>query len=92
LPVTDEQELLEIGREISPISHVSPDDPPVFIMHGDADAIVPIQQARTFFAKLEEQGVTARLDVRTGEGHGWANIQDDWRLVADWFDQHLQAK
>jgi hypothetical protein len=36
VPVVDENERLEIGRQISPINHVSTDDPPTLIIHGDA--------------------------------------------------------
>ena len=36
-PITDEARILEIGRQISPAYHVSADDPPTLIIHGDAD-------------------------------------------------------
>src|SRR4030095_5411507 len=45
VPITDENKILEIGRQISPINHVSSDDPPTLIIHGDKDTLVPIQQA-----------------------------------------------
>src|SRR4029079_14889294 len=35
VPVTDEARIEEIGRKISPINHVSADDPPTLIIHGD---------------------------------------------------------
>src|SRR4029077_8222077 len=54
VPVTDEQKILEIGRQISPITHVSADDPPTLIIHGDADKLVPIQQAEILVKKLQE--------------------------------------
>jgi acetyl esterase/lipase len=88
--ITDEDKILEIGRAISPINHVSSDDPPTLIIHGDADKLVPIQQAETMVAKLKEAGVTAELVVRKGAGHGWKDIVNDVGLFADWFDKHLQ--
>ena len=42
---TDEKKQLELAAKISPITHVSADDPPTLIVHGDADKLVPIQQA-----------------------------------------------
>lgn len=91
VPVTDEKKFLEIGRKISPINHVTKDDPPTLIIHGDADKLVPIQQAEIIIEKLKEAGVPAELVVRKGAGHGWAKIHDDLNIFADWFDKHLQA-
>jgi len=88
--ITDEAKILEIGRQISPITHVSADDPPTLIIHGDADKLVPIQQAESFVAKLKEAGVTAKLIVKPGSGHGWADLPKDLELLADWFDRHLK--
>lgn len=90
--VTDEEKLLQIGRDISPITHVSADDPPTLIIHGDADKVVPIQQAQTFIDKLNETKVTTELVVRPGAAHGWPTLLNDLDLFADWFDKHLVAK
>src|SRR5690606_21296706 len=46
LQVTDAERRTAILREISPISHVSADDPPALMIHGDADTLVPIQQSQ----------------------------------------------
>jgi acetyl esterase/lipase len=88
--ITDETRILEIGRMISPITHVSADDPPTLIIHGDKDNLVPIQQAETFVAKMKEAGVPAELVVRKGAGHGWGNLSKDLTLFADWFDKYLK--
>jgi acetyl esterase/lipase len=66
VPVTDVGKILEIGRQISPVYHVSPDDPPTLIIHGDADTLVPIQQAEIIIEKLKSNGVDARLVVKKG--------------------------
>ena len=58
VPVTDEQKILEIGRQISPITHVTSDDPPTLIIHGDKDFLVPIQQAEIIVEKLKAVGAT----------------------------------
>ena len=92
LPVTDEQKVLEIGRTISPVSHVSPDDPPTLIIHGDADKLVPIQQAEILVKKLKDAGVEAKLVTKPGAAHGWPDQAKDLTTIADWFDQHLTRK
>jgi acetyl esterase/lipase len=91
VPITDEAEILEIGRAISPVNHVSPDDPPTLIVHGDADTLVPIQQAESIVEKLRAAGVEARLVVKPGAGHGWPDVPKDLEAFADWFDAHLKA-
>ncbi|HEV3166053.1 MAG TPA: alpha/beta hydrolase [Isosphaeraceae bacterium] len=91
VPVTDEAKILEIGKQISPIYQVSADDPPTLIIHGDADNLVPIQQAEIMVAKLKEAGVEAKLIVKHGGGHGWPDLGKDLATIADWFDGHLKA-
>ena len=43
--ISDPQRLYDIARQISPISHVTADDPPTLIIHGDQDRLVPLQQS-----------------------------------------------
>jgi acetyl esterase/lipase len=88
--ITDEEKIQEIGKQISPINHVSSDDPPTLIVHGDADELVPIQQAKIIIEKLEDKGVQAELITKPGAGHGWADFPADIAKFADWFDKHLK--
>ena len=87
--IRNSERIQTIGREMSPITHVSPDDAPTRIVHGDADKNVPFQQARSFVDKLEAAGVPTDLVVRKGAGHGWPEWLDDLELLADWFDEQL---
>ena len=48
-------------RDVSPISYVSAADPPMMIVHGDADDIVPFAHAEVMFKRLKEFGVEAEL-------------------------------
>ncbi len=90
--ITGKARRLEIARDISPVTHVSSDDPPALIVHGDADTLVPIQQSQTMVKALEAAGVPAKLVVKKGQGHGWENWSADLAVFADWFDEHLQAR
>jgi acetyl esterase/lipase len=90
VPVTDEKRIREIARSISPVYHVTPEDPPTLIIHGDADTLVPIQQAQQIVEKLKEAKVTAELIVKPGAGHGWPTLAQDLTHFADWFDKHLK--
>ena len=80
-----------LGREISPIYFVTPKLPPTLIIHGDADKLVPYQQAESFVKKATEAGVTAKLINRHGKAHGWPEMGKDVELLADWFDEHLRG-
>jgi acetyl esterase/lipase len=91
VPVTEEQKQ-DIGRKISPINHVTADDPPTLIFHGDADTLVPIQQAEIIVAKFKEVGVPVELVVKKGAGHGWPDLAKDMPKIGDWFDKYLKKK
>jgi acetyl esterase/lipase len=88
--IVDHKTIQEIGRNIGPINHVSPDDPPTLILHGDADKLVPIQQAESMVNKLKAAGVKAKLVTKPGAAHGWADMGQDLKLFGDWFDEHLK--
>jgi acetyl esterase/lipase/predicted amidohydrolase len=88
-PITEEARLRQITADISPITHVSEDDPPTLIIHGDRDELVPLQQSEVMVEALEEAGVEAKLVVKEGAAHGWPTIAKDLESFADWFDEHL---
>jgi dipeptidyl aminopeptidase/acylaminoacyl peptidase len=69
---------------------VHSNQPPVLIIHGDADKLVPMQQASTFVDRCKQVNVTAALSVREGKQHGWAGMDKDQEELADWFDEHLR--
>jgi acetyl esterase/lipase len=88
--ITDLGKILEIGRQISPVYHASSDDPPTLIIHGDADLLVPIQQAELVIDKLKSSGVETKLVVKKGAQHGWPDLVKDVAIIADWFDEYLK--
>ena len=88
--ISDRERRKEIGRQISPITHVSPKSAPALIVHGDADKLVPLQQAEVMVAKLKAAGVPTELVVKPGAAHGWADMGKDVERFADWFDAHLK--
>jgi acetyl esterase/lipase len=89
--ITDKDKVRAIYRDISPIYHISAKTPPVYLVHGKTDELVPIQQSRTFIEKMKEQKVPARLEERNA-GHGWLTILTEMPAMADWFDEHLKRR
>lgn len=59
----------ELVRLASPIAHIKPDVVPFLIIHGGADAVVPVEQSVAFHAALEAAGGTARLHIAEGKPH-----------------------
>ena len=60
--ISDEK-ALELARKISPVTHVRADSAPALIIHGDADFLVPIQQAEAII-DAGVQSFTHWLDQR----------------------------
>lgn len=81
-----------LGRELSPIYHITPQMPPTFIVHGDADTLVTIDQSERFVKEAKSKDCTVRFETRPGKGHGWPTMIFDIIKFADWFDEHLSAK
>jgi acetyl esterase/lipase len=88
--ITDEKKREEIGKYISPIYHVDANDAPTLIFAGETDPLVPLQQATSMKAKLDEAKVPSELIVKPKAGHGWPGMTDDMQKVADWYDKYLK--
>lgn len=55
---------------LSPLRYVGRDMPPLFIVHGDADKVVPISQSRGLYDAVRALGVPVAFHVVPGGGHG----------------------
>ena len=60
----------DLARAASALHHVSPDDPPFLILHGDRDPQVPLEQSQRLHDALRAAGVASELVVLPGAGHG----------------------
>ncbi|HPH32246.1 MAG TPA: alpha/beta hydrolase [Chitinophagaceae bacterium] len=58
------------AASVSPITYVTKESPPVFIVHGDADPTVPYQQSVDLHKKLKEAGVKTEFITVPGGLHG----------------------
>ncbi len=82
-------------REASPLHQVSAAAPPVLLIHGDADDLVPYAQSTLMQAALEAHGVPVALLPIPRGGHGpdfpGALAAPDYlAAAARWFDRHLR--
>jgi acetyl esterase/lipase len=53
----------------SPVTYITPDDPPFLIIHGDKDGVVPVEQAQVLYDRLTQANVPATLVIVQGAGH-----------------------
>jgi carboxymethylenebutenolidase len=67
--------------------------PPTLILHGSADAIVPVSHARALERLLQEQGTAHQIRIYEGQGHGLTGPAqlDAAARVARFLGQHLQS-
>jgi acetyl esterase/lipase len=60
-----------LARLASPIAYASVTSPNFLIVHGDADAVVPLAQSQALAAALKAKGAPAELVVYPGVGQGF---------------------
>ncbi len=85
----------------SPVTYVSPDDPPFLLVHGDSDWLVPISQSEIFLEKLKSASVPAELIAVRNANHGLTPVDGQTispsrpevtQRIVEFFRKHLGAK
>lgn len=66
----DKAEDAAFRASISPVSYINKTNPPVFIVHGNADPIVPYEQSVKLHRKLDKAGVYNEFITVEGGQHG----------------------
>jgi dipeptidyl aminopeptidase/acylaminoacyl peptidase len=84
----------ELLRASNPINYITANTPPILIMHGAADKLVPPQQSQMFYDSLKSKGVKAKLIFEPGAGHGWegaslAEAKEIYETAYRFFDETL---
>lgn len=78
--------------DVSPLEHVTEDDAPVYLAHGDKDELVPVGESEAIVEKFKAVKVEHELLVIPGAGHAF--IGDDMKKVMEgtlnWFDKYLK--
>ncbi|MEM9225518.1 MAG: alpha/beta hydrolase [Pseudomonadota bacterium] len=78
----------------SPLTYISPDDPPFLIQRGTADRNIPITQSELFAAALSKVigAENVAFDIIGGAGHGGAEFQTEENMarIFAFLDSHLK--
>ncbi|MEC0225887.1 alpha/beta hydrolase fold domain-containing protein [Paenibacillus alba] len=83
------------ARLAMPGTYASPDDPPFWIRHGDADSTIPYTDSVTFANQLTAAGVSAvDFKVVPGQGHGFTGTASETANAEAWafMDQHVKNR
>jgi acetyl esterase/lipase len=65
------QTKLDLYRKASPTHYVPVAPPPVLLVHGSDDRVVPVRQAHALAERLRSRDGKADVVVLEGEGHTW---------------------
>lgn len=63
-------EKMDLAKLASPAYHVTADDPPLLILHGENDKTVYLPQAERMEQVYKDAGLSVKLTVIPGVGHG----------------------
>lgn len=67
----------QLARLASPIAHVDHADPPLLLLHGDADPQMPCEQSRELTRAYSKAKALGELIVIPGAKHGGAEFYDE---------------
>jgi len=86
------QEKKDAARAASPVTHVSRDDPPILLVHGTNDQVVPIDQSRRLHRALQAAGCDVTLVQVEGAGHVVFTKPEDYVRLHAFFGRHLLGR
>jgi len=87
-----------INSAASPVTYITPDDPPFLIIHGEKDGLAPLEQAQVLDARLKAAGVSSQLVIVKNGEHGLTSVSGDpavpslqeiGRLILDFLNANL---
>lgn len=92
-PVSKNSKLTQLAN---PINYIDPSDPPVLIMHGKKDNVVPISQSEILYKALQKNRVSVTFSRPQDRGHNFEGKNGEFydpQLIKEtvtFFDQHLK--
>ena len=83
---------VELAKQASAAFHVTKDDPPFLVFHGDNDKTVLLDQSQRINEVYTSAGLPITLHVLKGSGHGGSEFYSGERrgLITDFLDKHLR--
>ncbi len=81
-----------------PIPHITPDDPPFLLIHGDQDAVLPVEQSHLMYDRLTKIGVPAQLvivkngshSLTAADGSATPTMDEINQIILEFLPKYLQ--
>ncbi len=71
------REVPDLARAASPVTHAHAAAPPVLLLHGDADDLVPAEQSVRMAEALRAAGAPVELELVPGARHLWRDADTE---------------
>ena len=71
----------DLARLASPVFHLDANDPPLLLIHGDADPQMPPEQSKELAAAYEKAKLSVKLIIIPKAVHGGKPFYDEERLA-----------
>ena len=74
---TGPQDKKERYREMSPVSYLTKNSPPLLMIQGDKDTTIPVKQAYRMQKALETIKAPVEILIVKNAGHNWRKVDAD---------------
>ena len=90
----------DLWNAASPINHVTADDPPLLLVHGELDQTAPIIKSEQMYEAYQQVGLEVTLVRVSGAGHAFKqetpnpispSLDEIDQIILDFFIEHLVA-
>jgi acetyl esterase/lipase len=82
----------ELAKQMSPMTYVRKDIPPLITVQGERDTTHPVVDSQRFTKALQDAGADAEIHLVAGAGHGYQTPPTAWpdaeKTTFDWLAKH----
>ncbi|MEQ8472350.1 MAG: alpha/beta hydrolase [Marinoscillum sp.] len=90
-PNEDSVKTEEFIRKYSPVTYIDASMPPMLLIHGDRDRVVPVEQSIQLSTRLKDLGVRHQLHVLEGVDHAFRGATQEQRQnIQHWVIQFVK--
>ena len=82
----------EFLESISPINTIDQIASPLFVLHGENDPRVPVDEAEQIVEQARKQDVSVRKLIFADEGHGFSKLEnriEAYRAIVEFLEEHV---
>ena len=76
-------------NKVDVLYNITENMPPVLILHGSDDALVPVSLSQNLYAELQSEGVAAEMKIIRGAGHGLLDNEEVFSELNRFLEQYI---